>query len=30
MAVAQTTKEKVKKTAQKLFRERGYAAVGIR
>jgi len=30
MAVAQTTKEKVKKTAQKLFRERGYAAVGMR
>lgn len=30
MAAAQTTKEKVKKTAQKLFRERGYAAVGMR
>jgi AcrR family transcriptional regulator len=30
MAAAQTTKEKVKKTAQKLFRQRGYAAVGMR
>ena len=30
MAAAQTTKEKVKRTAQKLFRERGYAAVGMR
>jgi AcrR family transcriptional regulator len=30
MAAAQTTKERVKKTAQKLFRERGYAAVGMR
>jgi AcrR family transcriptional regulator len=30
MATTQTTKEKVKKTAQKLFRERGYAAVGMR
>ena len=30
MAIAQTTKEKVKLTAQKLFRERGYAAVGMR
>lgn len=26
----QTTKEKVKQTAQKLFREKGYAAVGMR
>lgn len=30
MATTQTTKEKVKQTAQKLFRERGYAAVGMR
>ncbi len=30
MAAAQSTKEKVKQTAQKLFRERGYAAVGMR
>ncbi len=30
MATKQTTKEKVKQTAQKLFRERGYAAVGMR
>ncbi len=30
MAITQTTKEKVKLTAQKLFRERGYAAVGMR
>ncbi|MCX6197740.1 MAG: TetR/AcrR family transcriptional regulator [Bacteroidetes bacterium] len=30
MAATQTTKEKVKQTAQKLFRERGYAAVGMR
>ncbi|MBL7776984.1 MAG: TetR family transcriptional regulator [Chitinophagales bacterium] len=28
--VEQTTKEKVKQTAQKLFREKGYAAVGMR
>lgn len=30
MGITQTTKEKVKQTAQKLFRERGYAAVGMR
>ena len=30
MAAAQTTKEKVKQSAQRLFRERGYAAVGMR
>ncbi len=30
MATKQSTKEKVKQTAQKLFRERGYAAVGMR
>lgn len=30
MATTQTTKVRVKQTAQKLFRERGYAAVGMR
>lgn len=30
MAAAQTTKERVKQSAQKLFRERGYAAIGMR
>ena len=30
MATTQNTREKVKQTAQKLFRERGYAAVGMR
>lgn len=29
-AIKVTTKQKVKETAQKLFRERGYAAVGLR
>jgi AcrR family transcriptional regulator len=30
MAIKQSTKERVKQVAQKLFRERGYAAVGMR
>lgn len=30
MATAQTTKQKVRQSAQKLFRERGYAAIGMR
>lgn len=30
MATTQTTKDRVKQTAQKLFHERGYAAVGMR
>jgi len=30
MATTQTTKQKVRQSAQKLFRERGYAAIGMR
>lgn len=30
MAATQTTKEKVRQSAQRLFRERGYAAIGMR
>ena len=30
MAAKQTTKQRVRQVAQKLFRERGYAAVGMR
>ncbi|HLP19563.1 MAG TPA: TetR/AcrR family transcriptional regulator [Chitinophagales bacterium] len=30
MATTQTTKEKVRQSAQRLFRERGYAAIGMR